>query len=89
MRWLRDLMANDTSNSHILFIGHPPLKPSTPALFDDEDDYLQPDDFRSELLEIVRTHNIEMVFSANASLYDEQQIGDTRFITTGVRAVWC
>lgn len=83
MRWLRDLLANDTSNSHILFVGHPPLKPGTPVLFDDEDDYLQPDEFRSELLDIIRSHNIDLVFSANASLYDEQQIGDTLFITTG------
>ncbi|HAC29981.1 MAG TPA: glycosyl transferase family 1, partial [Marinobacter hydrocarbonoclasticus] len=32
MRWLRDLLAHDTSNAHILFIGHPLLQPETPAL---------------------------------------------------------
>ncbi len=83
VRWLRDLLANDTSNAHILFVGHPPLTPETPALFDDEDDYLQPAEFRSELLDIISQHKIDLVFSANVAIYDEQQIGDTRFVTTG------
>jgi len=83
MRWLRDLLANDTSNAHVLFVGHPPLTPNTPALFDDEDDYLQPEAFRSELLDVISKYDIGLVFSANVALYDEQQIGNTRFITSG------
>lgn len=83
IRWLQDLLQQDTSSSRILFVGHPLLEPQTPALFDGEDDYLQPEAFRSELMEAIRSHNIDLVFSANVAVYDEQQIGDTRFITTG------
>ena len=83
MRWLRDLLAHDTSNAHILFIGHPLLQPETPALFDDEDDYLQPPAFREELLQLIREQGIDLVFSANLSLFDEQVVGGTPYITTG------
>ncbi|MGC8120152.1 glycosyltransferase [Marinobacter sp. VGCF2001] len=83
MRWLRDLLTHDTSNAHILFIGHPLLKPETPALFDGEDDYLQPPAFRSDLMQVVREHNIDLVFSANLSMFDQQVIDGTPFITTG------
>ena len=83
MRWLRDLLAHDTSNAHILFIGHPLLQPETPALFDDEDDYLQPPAFREELPQLIREQGIDLVFSANLSLFDEQVVGGTPYITTG------
>ncbi|HCL38585.1 MAG TPA: glycosyl transferase family 1 [Marinobacter hydrocarbonoclasticus] len=83
MRWLRDLLAHDTSNAHILFIGHPLLQPETPALFDDEDDYLQPPAFREELMQLIREQGIDLVFSANLSLFDEQVVGGTPYITTG------
>ncbi|MCD1629821.1 glycosyltransferase [Marinobacter shengliensis] len=83
IRWLRDLLAHDTSNAHILFIGHPLLQPETPALFDDEDDYLQPPAFREELLQLIREQGIDLVFSANLSLFDEQVVGGTPYITTG------
>ena len=83
MRWLRDLLAHDTSNAHILFIGHPLLQPETPALFDDEDDYLQPPTFREELMQLIREQGIDLVFSANLSLFDEQVVGGTPYITTG------
>lgn len=83
IRWLRDLLAHDTSNAHILFIGHPLLQPETPALFDDEDDYLQPPAFREELLQLIREQGIDLVFSANLSLFDEQVVDGTPYITTG------
>ncbi|MBN7770940.1 glycosyltransferase [Marinobacter daepoensis] len=83
MRWLRDLLAHDTSNAHILFIGHPLLKPETPTLFDDEDDYLQPAAFREELMQVIREQDIDLVFSANLARYDEQVVDGTPYITTG------
>lgn len=83
IRWLDDLLSQDTSKARILFIGHPPLKPEADVLFDRPEDYLAPPEFRSALLEAAKEHNIDLVFSANLSLYSEQQLGDTRFITTG------
>jgi len=83
IRWLNDLLEQDTANARILFIGHPPLKPEPPPLFDQEDNYLQPEAFRQALLDTIATHDIDLVFSANLSTYSEQVRGHTRFITTG------
>lgn len=83
VRWLNDLLSQDTSTSRILFIGHPPLEPKQDALFDEPSDYLSPPEFRTALLKAAREHSIDLVFSANLSLYSEKQLGDTLFITTG------
>ncbi|MFO8141919.1 MAG: glycosyltransferase [Marinobacter sp.] len=83
MRWLKDLLDQDTSHARILFVGHPLLKPRTPAFFDDDDDYLQPEAVRANLMALIHEHNIDLVFSANLALYDEQEIQGTRYITTG------
>jgi glycosyltransferase involved in cell wall biosynthesis len=83
IRWLDDLLSQDSSKARVLFIGHPPLKPKEDALFDQATDYLAPPEFRSALLEAVKEHNVDLVFSANLSLYSETQLGDTQFITTG------
>lgn len=83
IRWLSDLLSQDSSEARILFIGHPPLKPKEEALFDQPDDFLVPPEFRNALLDTISRHNIDLVFSANLSLYSEAQRGNTLFITTG------
>ena len=82
MRWLDDLLANDTSSARIAFVGKPPLRPADEPLLASSSDYLE-DDFRDALLAAFERHRVDMVFSANLSLYDEQRRGDTLFITTG------
>ncbi|KMQ76064.1 glycosyltransferase [Marinobacter subterrani] len=83
MRWLKELLERDTSEARILFIGHPPLHPDKDAPFDQKEDYLAPPEFRDALLKTAKTHDIDLVFSANLSLYSEQAVGGTTFITTG------
>lgn len=83
IRWLDDLLSDDTSKAQILFIGHPPLQPEQNAPFDQSDDYLQPAEFRQALLHQIEKHHIDSVFSANLSIYSESKRGDTEFITTG------
>lgn len=83
IRWLNDMLTQDTSNARILFIGHPPLEPRQNPLFDQDDDYLQPPEFREALLREIDAHGIDMVFSSNVSLFSEQEREGTRFITTG------
>lgn len=83
IRWLDDLLNQDASKARILFIGHPPLKPKKDALFDEPEDYLSPPEFRSALLNAAKKHNIDLVFSANLSLYSKMQLGNTQFVTTG------
>ncbi|KAA1176028.1 glycosyltransferase [Marinobacter salinexigens] len=82
IRWLDDLLTQDDSKARILFIGHPPLT-SEDAPFDRKNDYLQPSDFRTALMQQVKQHGIDLVFSANLSTYEDELVGDTRFITTG------
>jgi len=83
VRWLDDLLSQDTSAARILFIGHPPVEPEVDAPFDEQADYLAPEAFRKALLHTVEKHNIDLVFSANVSLYSDRQVGGARFITTG------
>lgn len=83
IRWLNDLLSQDTSKARVLFIGHPPIEPKEDALFDQPGDYLSPPGFRTALLNAVQTHNVNLVVSANLSLYSETQLDDTLFITTG------
>ncbi len=83
IRWLNDLLSQEENGLQFLFVGHPLLKPEQEAPFEQEDDFLQPPEFRDALLEAIRRHDVEMVFSANLSLYADQVQEDTRFITTG------
>ena len=83
IRWLNDLLEQETNSLRFLFIGHPLFKPVQEAPFEQEDDFLQPPEFRKELLEAITRHDVDMVFSANLSLYADQVHNTTRFITTG------
>lgn len=83
IRWLRDLLAHDTSNAHILFIGHPPVAPKTPTMFADDEDFLQPVEFRDELMALVNEQEVDLVISSNLSLFDQQTIDGTPYVTTG------
>ena len=83
IRWLNDLLNQEPNSLRFLFIGHPPLEPDQEAPFEQEEDFLEPPEFRQALLESIARHDVDMVFSANLSLYSDQVLGDTRFITTG------
>ncbi|GGY81196.1 glycosyltransferase [Marinobacter zhanjiangensis] len=83
VRWLRDLLEEDSSKHRIVFVGHPLFKADDDLLFDDEDDYLQPQAFRDELLDLFGQHRVELVFSANVATWSEREVDGTRFITTG------
>ncbi|MDK8463411.1 glycosyltransferase [Marinobacter sp. SS13-12] len=83
IRWLNDLLDQEPNQLRFLFIGHPLLEPDQQAPFEQDDDFLEPPEFRQALLEAIARHDVDMVFSANLSLYADQVQGDTRFITTG------
>ncbi len=83
VRWLEDLLARDDSNARFLFLGHPLFQPGNEALFAEEEDFLHPEEFRQAVLKLVEKHDIDMVFSANLSLYDEQEFQGSTVITTG------
>ena len=83
MRWLNDLLSQDTSQARILFIGHPVFEPDLDVPFDQDDDYLHPPEFREALMAALRRHDVDLVFSANVSVLSESEQDGTRFITTG------
>ena len=83
IRWLTDLLEEDSSKHRMVFVGHPLFQVDDTLLFDDEDDYLHPEGFREGLLELFRKHRVDMVFSANIATWSETEVDGTRFITTG------
>lgn len=83
LRWLKDLLSRDSSANRFLFVGKPVIEPKKEFIFSDREDYLQPQEFRQELMKVLQRHRIDRVFSANVAIYSEQQRNDTTFITTG------
>ncbi len=83
VRWLRDLLAQDNSRHRLVFTGHPLFEVDDNLLFEDPDDYLQPEAFREALLTLFRDHDVDAAFSANVPIWSDQLVDGTRFITTG------
>ncbi|WP_404364586.1 glycosyltransferase [Marinobacter sp.] len=83
LRWLKDLLQQSDARHLFMFTGHPLLNTGQELMFEDRDDYLQPEEFRTGLLELINEHNVDAVFSANLSLFSRQERNDTLFITTG------
>lgn len=83
VRWLRDVLGDDSAQHRIVFMGHPMFRTDDEVLFDNEDDYLQPDPFREALLTLFREFPVDAVFSSNVATHHEQRDSGTRYITTG------
>lgn len=85
MRWLKDLLRDrqESERPTFLFIGHPLLNPTKDAPFEQSEDFLQPLEFKNELLTLIDDYDIDAVFSANLSLFSDQEFNDTHFIATG------
>ena len=82
LRWMDDLLEHDASRARFVFVGKPPLRPAREPMLATASDYL-PDAARDALLDALERHRIDIVFSANLALHDEQRRGDTLFVTTG------
>ena len=83
LRWLEDLLEGDDVQHTFLFTGHPLMRNGKDNLFVEPEDYLQPEAFREGLMRLIRAHDVAAVFSANLSLYAQEEQHDTLFITTG------
>lgn len=83
LSWLTDLLRGDTSKHRFVFISKPPFKPKEEFLLAEEEDFLQPVEFRQALLKTLQNFQVDRVFSTNVAMYYEHQQGDTPFITTG------
>ncbi len=83
IRWLRDVLREDSAQHRIVFMGHPIFPAGDGVLFADENDYLQPEPYREALLTLFREFPVDVVFSSNVASHFERQDGETRYITTG------
>ncbi|MDX3773852.1 glycosyltransferase [Chromatiaceae bacterium AAb-1] len=83
IRWLQSILAARDVKHTILFIGHPLWPVEQDIWFEQEDDYLQSTVFREQLLKLIDTFGVGLVFSANLPLYSEQQHQNSRYIVTG------
>jgi glycosyltransferase involved in cell wall biosynthesis len=84
MRWLKELLGDaERQRPVFLFIGYPLLDPKEQAPFEQYEDFLQPPEFKNALLALADDYNLDAIFSANLSLYSDQQFDTTHFITTG------
>ncbi|MGM0906256.1 MAG: glycosyltransferase [Pseudomonadota bacterium] len=83
LRWLTDILKADESAHRFVFIGHPPLEPEEEFFLAEDDDFLQPAEFRSALLQTLENFGVDRVFSSNISIYSEQEHNGIPYITTG------
>jgi len=83
LRWLTDTLKADESTHRFVFIGHPPLEPEEAFFLAEDDDFLQPAEFRSALLQTLENFGVDRVFSSNISIYSEQEHNGIPYITTG------
>lgn len=83
LRWLNDLLKTDSSTHRFVFIGHPPVEPEDEFILAEEEDYLQPVEFRSALQQTLSNYGVDRVFSSNISMYSESEQNGIPYITTG------
>lgn len=83
LRWLNDILKTDSSKHRFVFIGHPPVEPEDEFILAEEEDYLQPAEFRSALQQTLSNYGVDRVFSSNISMYSESEHNGIPYITTG------
>lgn len=83
LRWLKDILKGDSSKHRFVFIGHPPMEPEEEFFLAEEEDFLQPPQFRQALMETLSQFGVDRVFSSNISIYSERQKNGITYITTG------
>ncbi len=83
LHWLGNLLSQNDAAHTFLFIGHPLLPIEQETLFNLDDDYLAKESFRKQLIELIDSHEVDAVFSANRPVFSRQQRDGTVYITTG------
>ena len=83
LRWVNDILKTDSSTHRFVFIGHPPVESEDEFILAEEEDYLQPVEFRSALQQTLSNYDVDRVFSSNISMYSESEQNGIPYITTG------
>ncbi|NDY94343.1 glycosyltransferase [Wenzhouxiangella limi] len=83
LMWLERELALPNLQNRFVFIGtplHPPLQ-ETPVF--ESENYLDNEAFRRPLMDLLESHEVDVVFSANLSVYSRLTIDGVEYITTG------
>ncbi|MDV6316412.1 glycosyltransferase [Idiomarina sp. HP20-50] len=83
LRWLEDILKGDSSKHRFVFIGHPPMEPKEAFFLAEEEDFLQPPQFKQALMKTLSKFGVDRVFSSNISIYSEREHNGITYITTG------
>lgn len=81
--WLeRELSASRTEHRFV-FIGMPLMLPSVEVPPFEQNNTLEDTDFSAKLRQVFARHQVDAVFSANLTLYDDQHLDSVRYVVTG------
>ena len=81
--WLERELAASRSAHRFVFIGLPVHRELAETPVFESDHYLQNPTFRRGLIRLFERHSVDVVFSANLTLFAELEMNGVRYLTTG------
>lgn len=82
-RWLRDILRGQGDRPVIVFLGHPLIDPVPETLFKPDSGAWSSPEGRERILALLKALGVDMVISAGASTYSDQEVDGIRHIVTG------
>lgn len=81
--WLERELAASPTKHRFVFIGLPLMLPSAEVPPFEQNNTLVGTDFSAKLHQVFARHQVDAVFSANLTLYEEQRLDSVRYVVTG------
>lgn len=81
--WLEHELSTSEAEHHFVFIGSPVHPPAHNTPIFQKDSYFENDRVGAEMRALFETHQVDIVFSSQISVYYDQTIEGVRYITTG------
>lgn len=81
--WLERELAASPSEHKFVFIGMPLVPPKVEVPPFERNNTLENTDFSAKLHQVFARHQVDAVFSANLTLYEEQRLDSVRYVVTG------
>ncbi|MFP4295796.1 MAG: glycosyltransferase [Halothiobacillaceae bacterium] len=83
IHWLEEHLRDSSATHRFVFIGLPLFRAAQQSTLDSDDQYLQDKAFRDRLHSLFRAHGVDVVFSSNLRLFDQQERDGVRYVVTG------
>ncbi len=81
--WLERELAASPTEHRFVFIGMPLVLPSAEVPPFERNNTLEGTDFSAKLHQVFARHQVDAVFSANLTLYEERRLDSVRYVVTG------